>query len=288
MRLAPDDRIGNYRIERALGQTSTGALYQVVHVVLPRRAVLKVTSRGPFAKHVLREACILEALRHPGAPQVYESGLLPDRRPWFCAEQIDGVTLVERVVQGPLGSLETALLVRDIAAVLEHAQRRGVAHRGLRPERIVLTPRRRFPICIPDWSDARGDAVDDRADIYALGAIAFLALTGAPLSGRVSTAEAAPGAPPELTSMIDQMLSIDRPSAAEVRGDLDWLAAALSSDAAPIAPIEDIVLVDTEGVQLEVPTLPRIRRPRWTPTYTAVTSDDDAVVAGEIDDSAPA
>ena len=325
MRFAPDDRIGNYSVERELGATATGALYQVVHVVLPRRGVLKVTSLPAFGKQLLREACILEALRHPGAPQVYESGLLPDRRPWFCVEQIDGVTLVERIVQSPLGSLETAMLVRDIAAVLEHAHRRGLVHRGLRPDRIVLTPSRLFPVCIPDWSDARthdaahaiphvpspgsrqyvapelvrGDAVDDRADIYALGVIAFLALTGkhpytSPLTGRVPTAEAVPDAPPELAAIIDQMLAVDRfdrPSAAEVRGDLDWLAAALSSDAAPIAPIEDIVLVDTDGVpagpitaQLAVPALPRIRRPRWTPTYTAVTSDDDAVVAGEIED----
>ncbi|MDQ3335196.1 MAG: serine/threonine protein kinase [Myxococcota bacterium] len=322
MRFAPDDQIGNYHVERELGSTSTGTLYQVVHVVLPRRAVLKVTALPPFAKLLLREACILEALRHPGAPQLYESGLLADRRPWFCAEQIDGVTLVERIVQGPMSAFETSLLVRDIAAVLEHTHRRGLVHRGLRPDRIVLTPHRRFPICIPDWSDARthdaahaiphvpspgsrqyvapelvrGDVVDDRADIYALGVIAFLALTGkhpytSPLTGRAPTAEIAPDAPPELCAIIDQMLAddrYDRPSAAEVRGDLDWLAAALSSDAAPVAPIEDIVLVDTDGVPAapitEVPTLPRIRRPRWTPTYTAVTSDDDAVVAGEIED----
>jgi serine/threonine-protein kinase len=288
---------------------------------LPRRAALKVTSLPLLAKQLLREACILEALRHPGAPQLYESGLLADRRPWFCVEQIDGATLVERIVQGPMSALETSLLVHDIAAVLEHAHLRGLVHRGLRPDRIVLAPHRRFPICIPDWSDARthdaahaiphvpapgyrqyvapelarGDTVDDRADIYALGVIAFLALTGkhpytSPLTGRPPTAETAPDAPPELAAIIDQMLADDRddrPSAAEVRGDLDWLAAALSSDAAPVAPIEDVVLVDTDGVPagpIDVPTLPRIRRPRWTPTYTAVTSDDDAIVAGEIED----
>lgn len=319
MRLAPDDRIGNYRVERELGATSTGALYQVVHVVLPRRAVLKVTVLPPFAKQLLREACILEALRHPGAPAVYESGLLPDRRPWFAVEAIEGVSLVERIVQSAMSALEVTTLVRDIATVLEHAHRRGVVHRGLRPDRVVLTPRRRFSVCIPDWSDARthdaafaiphvpsagsrqyvapellkGDAVDDRADIYALGVIAFLALTGKHPNG-ISTEHFLPDAPRELCAMIDQMLShdrYDRPSAAEVRSDLDWLAAALSSDAAPVAPIEDIVLVDTDGVPagpitapMEAVTLPRIRKPRWTPTYTAITATDEAVVSGEIDD----
>lgn len=321
MRHAPDDRIGNYRIERELGSTSTGVLYQAAHVVLPRRAVLKITSLPPFAKQVLREACILEALRHPGVPQVYESGLLVDRRPWFAVEQMEGVALVERIAQGPLTALDTALLVRDIAGVLEHAHRRGVVHRGLRPDRIVLTPRRRFPISMPDWSEARthdaahpiphvpapgarhyvapelvrGDGIDDRADIYALGVIGVLALTGQhPTASRRSTRELAPDAPRELAQMLDQMLATDRydrPSAAEVRGDLDWLAAALSSDAAPVAPIEDVVLVDTEGVPAGPVTaqmtavMPRIRRPRWTPPYaTHVPSENDAVVIDEIDD----
>lgn len=320
MRFAPDDRIGNYRIERELGSTNTGVLYQVVHVVLPRRAVLKVTTLPPFAMQLLREACILDALRHPGAPSVYESGLLPDRRPWFAVEAIEGFTLAERIVQNPLTALETTQLVRDLACVLEHAHRRGVVHRGLRPDRVVITPRRRFPICIPDWSDARthdaahsiphvpspgtrhyvapelvrGDTADDRADIYALGVIAFLALTGkhpdtSPLSGGAPTQANAPDAPAELAQIIDQMLSMDRydrPSAAEVRADLEWLATALSSDAAPVAPIEDVVLVDTDGVPAGPITapMPRIRRPRWTPPYT-VTSDDGAIVVGEIDDS---
>jgi serine/threonine-protein kinase len=320
VRLAPDERIGNYCVERELGSTKTGALYQVVHTVLPRRAVLKVTVVPALATQLLREACLLEALRHPGAPQVYESGLLPDRRPWFAAELIEGVTLVERLVQGPLSPLEVVTIVRGVATILEDAHRRGVVHRGLRPDRIVLAPRRRFPICIPDWSDARthdaaqriphvpsresqqyiapellrGDTVDDRADIFALGVIAYLALTGkhpftSLIAGRPPTGDAAPAAPPELAAMIDQMLSVDRydrPSAAELRADLDWLAAALTSDAAPLAPIEDIELVDTDGVPAgigpvtatvpQLPRLPRIRRPRWTPPYAQALADDDA------------
>lgn len=308
VRLAPDDRLGNYRVERELGSSPTGTLYQAVHVVLPRRAILKVATVSALAKQMLREACILEALRHPGAPQVYESGLLPDRRPWFAIEAVDGITLVERVARGTLGALETTTLVRDLANVLEHAHRRGVVHRGLRPERVVIASHRRFAVCIPDWSEARthdaahaiphlpsaasqqflapeqlrGDAVDDRADVFALGVVAHFALTGehpfSSLEGRRSTRESCPAAPDELANMIDQMLSLDRydrPSAAEVRSDLDWLASALSSDAAPVAPIEDVVLVDTDGI----PAAPlRIRKPRWTPACAVPATDDYAEI----------
>jgi serine/threonine protein kinase len=305
--LAPDDRIGNYCIERELGSTSTGALYQVVHVVLPRRAVLKVTTQPLFARQLLREACILEALRHPGAPRVYESGLLADRRPWFVFEALEGVTLVERIMQAPLAALDATILVRNLASLLEHAHRRGVLHRGLLPDRVVLTPRRRFPLCVPDWTDARthdaaasiphvptpgsrhyvapelirGDAVDDRADVYALGVIGYLALAGTHPTGR-PLGEVAPAAPRELAGMIESMLAVDRydrPSSAEVVADLDWLASALAPVDEPQPPVEDVVLVDTDGVPA---TLPRIRRPRWTPTYTAVTSDFEKTVAGEI------
>ena len=314
VRLEPDERIGNYRVERELGQTSTGALYQVVHVVLPRRAVLKITTLPPFAVQLLREACILEALRHDGVPQVFESGRLADRRPWFAAEKIDGVALVERIVQGPLDPLEVAVLVRDLAEILEHAHRRGIVHRGLRPDRIVITPRRRFPLSIPDWSDAqthdaaqsiphvptpgsryyvapeliRGDTVDDRADVYALGVIAFLALTGKhphssplQLAPPVPALAMRPDAPPALARWIDQMLApdrYDRPTSAEVHRAFADHALVLA-DAEP--PVEDVVLVDTDGVP-EAP-LPRIRRPRWTPAYTLVTPAlDHAIVSGEI------
>jgi serine/threonine-protein kinase len=303
------DRLGNYRVERELGSSQTGTSYQAVHVVLPRRAVLKISTLPALAKQLLREACILEALRHPGAPQVYESGLLPDRRPWFAVESVCGITLADRVAQGTLGALETTTLVRDVANVLEHAHRRGVVHRGLRPDRIVLAVHRRFPICIPDWSCARthdaahaiphlpsadaqqflapeqlrGDTVDDRADVYALGLIAYFALTGvhpfASLDARRPTRDVVPNAPTELATMIDAMLALDRfdrPSAAEVRSDLDWLASALSSDAAPAAPIEDIELVDTDGVPAVA--MPRIRKPRWTPAYAVPATDDYAEI----------
>ena len=305
--MLPDDCIGNYRIERHLGSTTHGELYQALHTLLPRRVVIKVARAGVVASsastaamQLLREGCILEALNHDGVPQIFESGLLDDRRPWTAVERVEGVTLVERIMRGPLSPLEAMQLVRDIAAILEHAHRRGVLHGGLRPDRIVLTSHRRFPLCIPDWSDARthdaapaiprlpapqsrvymapelirGDAADDRADIYALGVIAFLALTGKHPDGTRT-----PG-PRELVALVDQMLSVDRydrPSAAEVRADLEWLIQAI--------PVEDIALVDTDGIPAPIlvtePTLPRIRKPKWTPAIP-VDTRVDGVVAGEI------
>jgi serine/threonine protein kinase len=317
-------------------------LLQVRHQVLPRRAIIKVVhaafaAESPYVVQTLREACILEAISHPGVPIVYESGLLRDRRPWFAFEVISGPTLEDLLAPGPLPIAVVARLVRDLADILEHAHRRGVIHRGLRPDRIMVTNHRRFPLCIPDWSEAiahdasacappsdglRGytapelahhdassvERVDDRADMFALGAIAYRALTGVlPFEGEavpyIPARDRRPDAPRELAQIIDSMLSFDRfdrPSASEVRGDIDWLlgnqadlqhnAAVSDYRSCDEAEIEEIQIVTheiTEPRQSEprpadrvMAEPPRMRRPRWTPNvqYVETTEVDILVV----------
>ena len=342
----PNDRIGNYRVEAELGPSGAGLLIQAQHIVLPRRVIIKVVHPAfahaqPYVLQTLREACILEAIAHPGVPVVYESGVLRDRRPWFALEVINGPTLDDLLVPGALPVIDVAGLVRDLADLLEHAHRRGVIHRGLRPDRIVITADRRYPLCIPDWSEAiahdatshlpaspsesgqfylapemaggeldlavppfNNPAVDDRVDMFALGAIAYRALTGVlpfdqPADGDerrsdrdglyVRAGERRPDAPAELCAIIDSLLSFDRfdrPSASEVRADLDWLFETLPSltvrsqrrESPQISQVQRHTAVQKDlrrgNVALDVRTQrdlariieqPRLRRPRWTP-----------------------
>lgn len=278
------ERIGEYRIERLVVRTATCIEYYAEHLVLPRRAVLKVLAPNVAALPVLREACMLEALHHPGVVRVYESGLLPDRRPWFARELVEGTPVSSSLAPGAIERMDMIALLRDIAEVLGHAHYRGIVHASLRPDKIMLTGRQRgYPVCITDWSDARahdtsaaphaptaaswyytapevaaGDALDDRADVFSLGVIAYRLLTGvlpfenqiaAAIDGTMQHAPTelrCPDAPRELTAMVDQMLAHDRwdrPSASEVHQDLTWLCEALA--------------VPSRGS--------RIRRPRWTP-----------------------
>lgn len=333
---SPGERIGNYRVERELGPTGSGILLQARHQVLPRRAIIKVVHAAfaavpPYVVQTLREACILDAIDHPGVPIVYESGLLWDRRPWFAFEAIRGPTLEDVLAPGALPVIEAARLMRDLADILEHAHRRGVIHRGLRPDRIVVTGERRFPLCIPDWSEAIAhdasasmpppdgcrayvapelahqgaggvERVDDRADMFALGAIAYRALTGAlPFDDDADDAPYVavharrPGAPRGLAAMIDSLLSFDRfdrPNASEVRGGLDWLFRTvpdLQQHAAPEACESfdevDVLARDTAGLQepIVVPDQPRVRRPRWTPNVQYVEPTEVDVPCAEDD-----
>jgi len=313
-RITIGSRLGNYRVAHELGSTATGMLYAAEHVVLPRRARLKIAHAPAGSVPVLREACLLEALRHAGLPAVYESGRLADDRPWFAFEDVEGERLSDALARGSLRPIEVALLIRDVARVLEHVHRRGVVHAALRPERLVLTGAGRgFAVCITDWGSARtydaapaiphlptpgarayfapealhGDPIDDRADVYALGLLACQALTGslpiatAPLTVR----ERCPRAPRELAIVIDQMLAhdrFDRPSAAEVLADIAWVTE--GSDAIRDLPaVAEVELVDIDdGLDGDTEPPMRIRKPRWTPNGM-VTLDKAAIAISELD-----
>ena len=317
-------------MEAELGFSGSGILFQAQHLVLPRRALIKVVHSAfaamqPYRVQTLREACILEAIAHPGVPIVYESGILRDRRPWFAFEWLVGPTLEDRLAPGPMSVIEVAGLLRDLADILEHAHRRGVIYRGLRPDRVVIATERRTPLCIPDWSEAithdatahapwavseemrdylapelaaqasGGHArIDDRADMFALGVIAYRALSGRlpfvhghDAASYVPVRAQRPDTPLMLAALIDSLLALepcDRPGASSVRGDLDWLfemlpelqsragsprAGAGSPRAGAGSP-----WAGAEGSWAEMAGRPedivhlqqgRLRRPRWTP-----------------------
>lgn len=239
-------RIGDYLVEQELRSEGTGIVYLTQHVVLPRRAAVKVMHgeqgyQKQMAVQMLREACLVEALSHPGIPRVYECGVLPDRRPWTAYEYVDGEPLDQSIGEIPLPVADVVVMMRDVADILDHIHQRGIVHRHVTPTSIVRAPKRRFAVTLVQWGeactlDAAESRVEPKDDVHELGRLAFRALTGAVASTGGSSTERYPGAPGEVASLIDQMMAEHRkrPTSAEVRDRARWLADTL--EILPVAP----------------------------------------------------
>lgn len=287
------DRIGNYRIESEVLGDSQVSIFLAKHLVLPRRAMIKLLPEAtqPAAVGMLREACLLDALSHPGIVRVFESGIHAGS-PWFAIEHVSGPTLRSVMSPGAVDRIDAITLLRDLADIIEHAYHRGIVHCGIRPDRVVLTGRRRsFPLCIADWGCARvhdsrlqqhypdqagwhytspelacGDPIDDRTDVFSIGVIAYQLLTGRlpfdqgilaivddGTTQHVPTIVHCPDIPPELGTLVDSMLAYDR-----------WDRPSAAEVLADLSWIADALATPIHSRPPAAGQL-RIRRPRWTP-----------------------
>jgi len=211
--LGPDKVVGSYRLVREIGRGGMGTVFEARHLYLPRRAAIKVMhpelKKHPgMATRVVQEASILEDIRHPGVVRVFECALLADHRPYIAMELVEGETLASRLLhRGTLPPYEVAALLAEVTDVLAAVHARGVVHRDLKPDNILITPTdREFPLRVIDWGVARlgpigrltldgltpgtpiymspeqatGRNIPAPCDIYSLGVIAYELLTGHP------------------------------------------------------------------------------------------------------------
>lgn len=300
-------RIGDYLLDGELTAMPGERAYVASHVVLPRQAriVMPEHALPELAARVVREACILEALSHPGVPRIFECGVLPDRQSWIAMELVEGPTLADRIAQLALPILDVVHLVRDLADILHHADVRGIVHANISTRTIVFrddeTP------CLVEWGAARlhdsptapvilrervyrapeqlqGGAVDGKADIYALGVVAHQAL--ARIAPTLATHQR--GVSNALTTLIDCMLAEDpaeRPTAADVRLEAIGIAELYyipeiepdptETELARVEVVEDDSAIGVEELDLDelvelgewtdTPALPT-RRIGWTPS----------------------
>ncbi len=213
--LQPGAVVGEYCIERPIGEGSFGKVYAAVHPVIGKTAAVKVlaveyATKPQFVSRFVEEARAVNLIRHRHIVDIFGFGSLPDGRPYFVMELLEGVPLGDYLKQRgrlPLG--EAIPILHKVARALDAAHGAGIAHRDLKPDNVFLS----FDedgTCYPKLLDfgiaklmgsapaghktatgtpmgtplymspeqCKGESVDHRTDIYAFGIVAYQVLTG--------------------------------------------------------------------------------------------------------------
>ena len=231
------DRVGKYRVLDKLGEGATSKVYQAVHPGLNRTVALKMLGHHMvydkrFRDRFIEEARTIAGLSHPNIVQIYDTE--EAYATWFIVMERVGGTDLEQLLResGPLDAVATTDILLQLARGLRFAHTRGIVHRDVKPANTAVeddggvklmdfgiarriqsdakrakvvegTPRYLAPEAI------RGDPVDGRADIYALGVMAHEMLTGR-----------APFNAPTLEAVLRLHLSTPPPDIAKLRPGL--------------------------------------------------------------------
>src|SRR2546421_7467324 len=209
--LAPNARLGNYRILEMLGQGGMGVVYKAFDMSLDRHVALKVLSREltankQFVERFEREARAAAQLSHPNITVIFFCGA-EGRTHYYVMEFVEGRNLGDLVKdRGPLPVPKALDVARQCTLGLKAATAHRIIHRDVKPSNLLLTPEGQVKITDFGLAKAvlgtaleltstgvvmgtpiymspeqgRGTTIDHRSDIYSLGATLFHLITGKP------------------------------------------------------------------------------------------------------------
>lgn len=205
------ERIGRYTINRKLGEGGMGVVYLAEQDEPKRPVAVKVVRpqamSGQLRRRFQQEARVLGLLRHPGIAQVYEAGTaVANGRElaYFAMEYVEGTPLTVYAESRQLSHRARLELLAEICDAIHHAHQKGVVHRDLKPDNILVDLMGQskvldfgvasatdadiktlsiqtqggqlvgtLPYMSPEQALGDPDAVDTRCDVYALGVIAY-------------------------------------------------------------------------------------------------------------------
>jgi hypothetical protein len=201
------DRIGDYEVIGVLGTGGMGQVYKVRNVISERLEAMKILlpnlEHDPaLADRFLREIKVLAALDHPNIAALH-TAFRAGNQLVMVMELVEGVSLDERLRQGPIPLGEAINYFCQALAALHYAHSRGVIHRDIKPANIMVTPQGAVKLMDFGIAKAAGDrqltrtgttlgslyymspeqvtggALDARSDIYSMGVALYEVLTGA-------------------------------------------------------------------------------------------------------------
>jgi eukaryotic-like serine/threonine-protein kinase len=130
--------LNRFLIERRIGSGGFGVVYEAWDGRLERTVAVKaIESRGEAGRRVLREAQAAARLNHPGIVTLYEMGE-EDGNALLVTELVDGSTLAELSAAGALSDREIGEIGADLCEALDHAHTRGVVHRDVKPQNVLV------------------------------------------------------------------------------------------------------------------------------------------------------
>jgi serine/threonine-protein kinase len=208
-------RVGAYVLGRRIGEGGMANVYLARHDLLKRPTAVKLLKPARATDEMIarfeREVQLASSLAHPNTVEIFDYGRTADGLFYYAMEYLDGITAAELVArEGCVPVARAVHLLRQVCAGLAEAHAKGLVHRDIKPENIMVcrrggeadvvkildfglvksiatphsrdltrslrilgTPQYMAPERLRNPAD-----VDARADIYAVGAVAFLLLTG--------------------------------------------------------------------------------------------------------------
>jgi tetratricopeptide (TPR) repeat protein/tRNA A-37 threonylcarbamoyl transferase component Bud32 len=213
----PGGKIGRYKLLSILGEGGMGIVYLAQQErPIKRRVALKVIKPGMDSKRVVArfeaERQALALLDHPNIAHVHDAGTTENGRPYFVMEYVKGLPITEYSDHHKLTIEERLILLRQICLAVHHAHQKGIIHRDIKPSNILVSLERdeAIPKIIdfgiakaislpliertlatedsqllgtpeymsPEQADMASMDIDTRSDIYSLGVLLYVLLTG--------------------------------------------------------------------------------------------------------------